>query len=60
MHLGIILAPLLFLGRSAAALNVLSTNDDGWAEANIRAQFNSLVAAGFNVKLSMNMAYRSN
>lgn len=30
------------------SLKIISTNDDGWAEANIRAQFTSLVKAGFN------------
>ncbi|KZS95218.1 sure-like protein [Sistotremastrum niveocremeum HHB9708] len=34
------------------AINVVSTNDDGWAEQNIRVLFNDLVAAGYNVVLS--------
>ncbi|EJD47246.1 sure-like protein [Auricularia subglabra TFB-10046 SS5] len=41
----------LFLA-SYQALNVLLSNDDGWAEANVRAQFTSLLGAGFNVILS--------
>lgn len=30
--------------------NILLTNDDGWAVAQIRAQFNALDAAGYNVR----------
>ncbi|KAI0689379.1 survival protein sure-like phosphatase/nucleotidase [Cytidiella melzeri] len=32
--------------------NILLTNDDGWAVAQIRAQYDALVAAGYNVILS--------
>ncbi|KAL4861174.1 hypothetical protein BDV12DRAFT_204272 [Aspergillus spectabilis] len=31
------------------AINIVSSNDDGWAEVNIRALFQSLVAAGHSV-----------
>lgn len=43
---------LLFLLASvvsAAPKNILLTNDDGWAVAIIRAQMDSLEAAGFSV-----------
>ncbi|KAI0789179.1 sure-like protein [Abortiporus biennis] len=49
---------LLFLGVISAisaptsAPKVVLTNDDGWATAQIRAQYNALTAAGFNVILS--------
>ena len=33
----------------AEATTILQTNDDGWAVANIRAQFDAFQAAGFNV-----------
>ncbi|KII84069.1 hypothetical protein PLICRDRAFT_46398 [Plicaturopsis crispa FD-325 SS-3] len=33
-------------------VKVLLTNDDGWAELNIRAQNDALIAAGYNVVLS--------
>ncbi|TCD69997.1 hypothetical protein EIP91_005247 [Steccherinum ochraceum] len=42
--------PLLFV--FVAAHNFLITNDDGWATAQARAQFNSFVNAGFNAILS--------
>ncbi|KAF7796743.1 hypothetical protein EIP86_007926 [Pleurotus ostreatoroseus] len=37
---------------SATGLNILLSNDDSWASANIRATFNALVAAGHNVLMS--------
>ncbi|EPS98934.1 hypothetical protein FOMPIDRAFT_1031218 [Fomitopsis schrenkii] len=36
----------------ALAANILLTNDDGWAVANIRAQYADLQSAGYNVVLS--------
>jgi 5'-nucleotidase len=33
----------------AYAQNIVLTNDDGWAVAQIRAEYTALVAAGFNV-----------
>ncbi len=35
---------------TASAPKVVLTNDDGWAVAQIRAQRDALVAAGFNVR----------
>ena len=47
------IATLLLCAASAAlSQNVILTNDDGWAVAQIRAQFNALNAAGFNVRVS--------
>ncbi|KAI0668909.1 sure-like protein [Trametes maxima] len=40
------------LAGDALGQNVILTNDDGWAVAQIRAQRDSLVSAGFNVVLS--------
>lgn len=37
-------------GQTGRPNNVLVTNDDGWATAQIRAQFEALEAAGFNVR----------
>lgn len=50
------LTSLLILALSNAAFtvhaaNIVLTNDDGWAVAQIRAQFDSLVGAGQNVRL---------
>ncbi|KAH9856282.1 sure-like protein [Lenzites betulinus] len=36
----------------AAATNIVITNDDGWATAQIRQQFDTLTSAGHNVVLS--------
>ena len=35
--------------KHAAAKKIVLTNDDGWAVAQIRAQFDALEAAGFDV-----------
>ena len=37
---------------AASAVNIISSNDDGWAEANIRAFFESLQAADHSVVVS--------
>ncbi|CAI7616857.1 unnamed protein product [Penicillium glandicola] len=37
---------------AASAVNIISSNDDGWAEVNIRALFESLGAAGHSVVVS--------
>lgn len=37
---------------AASAVNIISSNDDGWAEANIRALFDSLGAADHSVVVS--------
>lgn len=45
------LSVLLALSSSVAfATNVLLTNDDGWAVANIRAQYAELQSAGYYVR----------
>lgn len=36
----------------AQAVNIVSSNDDGWAEANIRALHDSLTTQGHSVLLS--------
>ena len=36
----------------AQATNVVISNDDGWAEINIRQLYNSLVGAGFDAIIS--------
>jgi len=42
---------LALLASSVRALNILLTNDDSWASANIRATFDALKADGHNVVL---------
>lgn len=42
---------LVFVASVNGQTKILVTNDDGWAVANIRAQYNSLKSAGFNVSL---------
>lgn len=49
MHLRLLLPLLPVVAR---ADNIISSNDDGWAEANIRALHDSLNAAGHSVLLS--------
>jgi hypothetical protein len=44
---GVALLPL-----AANAINVLLSNDDGWAEINIREFYNSLTSAGFSTIIS--------
>lgn len=43
---------LTLLPLAARAVNIVSSNDDGWAEANIRALYDSLTADGHSVVLS--------
>jgi 5'/3'-nucleotidase SurE len=43
---------LALLPLTAQAVNIISSNDDGWAEANIRALFESLGKAGHSVVVS--------
>ena len=45
------LVPLLSL-PTASAINIVVSNDDGWAEANIRALYNAITAAGNSAVLS--------
>ena len=47
MRLHYLLWPL-----AAHAVNIVSSNDDGWAEVNIRALFESLGDAGHSVVVS--------
>ncbi|KAH9916245.1 sure-like protein [Epithele typhae] len=42
----------VLISTAAAQTKVVLTNDDGWAVAQVRAQFDSLTSAGFNVLLS--------
>lgn len=50
-----LLAPLLLVSvaTAATAKNILLTNDDGWAVAIIRAQLDSLDAAGHSVSFQL-------
>lgn len=41
--------PLLFLSANAAAKNIVVSDDDGWATAQIRQSVTGLIAAGHNV-----------
>ena len=50
-----LLVALALCGSSAhAQTKILISNDDGWASANIRAQYAALRAAGYNVSLRRN------
>jgi 5'/3'-nucleotidase SurE len=49
MHLPLTLA---LLPLAARAVNVISANDDGWAEKNIRTFYDSLTTAGHSVVIS--------
>ncbi|KAK7676966.1 hypothetical protein QCA50_020084 [Cerrena zonata] len=48
----LLLASLLLSGSSALAQKIVLANDDGWAIAQIRAQWEALHAANFDVVLS--------
>jgi 5'/3'-nucleotidase SurE len=39
----------LSVAGSVNAVNIISSNDDGWAEVNIRALFDTLTAGGHSV-----------
>ena len=43
---------LAILPLATSAINVVQSNDDGWAEINVREFFNNLTAAGFNSFIS--------
>lgn len=47
MHFSLV--AVVGLATSVVAHNFLISGDDGWATAQARAQYNSLVAAGFDV-----------
>ncbi|GAB1193916.1 hypothetical protein APSETT444_003153 [Aspergillus pseudonomiae] len=49
MHLPLTLA---VLPLAAQAVNIISANDDGWAEKNIRTLYDTLTAAGHSVVIS--------
>lgn len=54
MRVGIfaaLLAPLA-LAESARAISIVSSNDDGWAEVNIRTFYEVLTAGGHSVVVS--------
>ena len=42
---------LLWATAAVQCTNILLSNDDGWAVAQIRAQRDALVDVGFNVRL---------
>lgn len=46
------ISPILLFPLAASAANLVMVNDDGWAEINIRAFFNSLTAAGEKALIS--------
>lgn len=49
----VVMATLFAFGptiRSETAIRIVQTNDDGWAVANIRAQFDALTKAGYDVR----------
>ena len=49
--LGLSLFSLFATLTATRGQNIVLTNDDGWAVAQIRAQFNALEAAGYNVSV---------
>lgn len=51
MHISL-LSITPFLPLAAQAVNVVLSNDDGWAEKNIRVFYDALTAAGENVLIS--------
>ena len=51
MHSSLFL-PISLLFFAANAANIILTNDDGWAEINIRTLYQSLTAAGNSVVIS--------
>ncbi len=46
-------AALGYLVGSVAATNILLTNDDGWAVAQIRAQYSAINSAGYSVRTTL-------
>ena len=47
-----VLQTLLLAPLSARAIRIVLSNDDGWAEKNIRLFYNALTSAGENVVIS--------
>lgn len=52
MHLQIIACVAASIPLAVQAVNVVLSNDDGWAEKNIRVFYDTLTAAGDSVVLS--------
>lgn len=52
MQLNVLLSEIAILATLVNGVNILQTNDDGWAVANIRALNNDLIAAGYDVSTS--------
>ena len=52
MLLSVLLAAALLLVAEATCTNIVLSNDDGWAEINIRTFHNSLTSSGHSVVLS--------
>lgn len=46
------LAASLLLPFSVHGINIIASNDDGWADINLRTFYNSLVSAGHSVVVS--------
>lgn len=46
------LSAIITLPLAASAYNIVMSNDDGWAEKNLRVFYNVLKAAGQNLVLS--------
>ena len=49
LYVSVLLA-LSLLSSTGAATNIVLTNDDGWAVAQLRAEYTALNAAGYNVR----------
>lgn len=47
-----LLATAVLASTGATAINIVMSNDDGWASCNIRASYAELKRAGFNIVLS--------
>lgn len=50
LHITVVLA--ISLISTGSATNIVLTNDDGWAVAQIRAEYAALKTAGYNVSFS--------
>ena len=49
--LGLVYLPLFMTSITTRAQNIVLTNDDGWATAQIWLQFNALQAADYNMSV---------
>ena len=52
MHLSDVLYLTMLIPLGALSTNIVLSNDDGWAEINIRTIYDSLAAVGYSVVLS--------